>query len=584
MPATSIRECFADQVNRKPDAVAVVAGETRLTYGELDRRANRLAHRLLAAGVRREEPVAILMERSPELVVAVLAVVKAGGTYLALHEAYPADRKQWILDRSGATVLLTDRALTGRGLPRAGKVLLADDEAVDTAFPATDPGIAVRSDELACVIYTSGSTGEPKGVALTNRGVLSVVHDSSWDTGWHERLLMVAPYAFAASTYELWVPLLRGGELVLAPPGDLEIRTLRKLVAEHAITGLHLTAGLFRVVAEEDPTCVASVREVLVGGDVVAPAAINRILRACPDTAVRVTYGTTESTLFTLTMPADRRTDPDAAVPIGFPMDETRVYVLDERLQPVPPGELGEMYLAGTRLTRGYLGRPDLTAERFVPDPFAGPGERMYRTGDLVRRTPDGAVLLTGRADDQVKIRGFRVELPEVEAVLAVHPGLRQVLVVAQEVEAEDKRLVAYLVPEAAGFDLAALKEHAETALPDYMVPSAYVELDALPLTANGKLDRKALPEPALPDTGPYRAPRTERETALCRVFAEVLGVDRVGVDDDFFELGGQSLSAMRLLNRIRTELGAELSIETLFDESTVAALATRFERDEHAA
>jgi amino acid adenylation domain-containing protein len=582
MAATSLRDSFAEQVQRTPDAVAVSSGRTRLTYRELDERANLLAHRLIERGLAPEATVAVLMERSIELVVAVLAVVKAGGTYLALHEAYPAERKQWIIDRSGTSLLIADETMRARGLPEVADVVFAG--SVPAGPPVPAPDRAIHPDQLACVIYTSGSTGEPKGVALTNRGVLSVVRDSSWDTGRHRRLLMVAPYAFAASTYELWVPLLRGGELVLAPPGDLEIHRLRGLIAEHGITGLHLTAGLFRVVAEEDPTCLASVQEVLVGGDIVSPTAVNRIREACPDTAVRVTYGTTESTLFTVTMPTELRPDREAAVPIGFPMDETRVYILDDRLAPVTPGELGEMYLAGTRITRGYLGRPDLTAERFVPDPFTGSGERMYRTGDLVRLTPEGAILLTGRADDQVKVRGFRVELPEVEAVLAKHPGSAQVVVVAQHLGDEDKRLVAYLVPERGGVDVAALRAHAESALPDYMVPSAYVTLDELPLTANGKLDRKALPLPEEQSGSGYRAPRDGREEQLCRIFAEVLDVERVGIDDDFFELGGQSLSAMKLLNRIRTALGVDVSIETLFDISTVAGLSVRFAAEKNAA
>jgi amino acid adenylation domain-containing protein len=581
MAADSIHERFAAQVERTPDAVSVTAGGVRLTYRELDARADRLARRLLALGVGPESPVAVLVERSPDLAVAVLAAVKAGGFYLPLHDAYPPERKQWIIDESGATVLLTDRAMSTWGLPDVATVVDVDaDDATDAATPL--PVTDGHPDRLACVIYTSGSTGTPKGVAITHRGVLSVVLDSCWDNDWHHRVLMVAPYAFAVSTYELWVPLLRGGEVVMAPPGDLDIGVLRRLIADHAITGLHLTAGLFRVVAEEAPDCVAGVREVLVGGDVVSPPTVDRILDANPGLAVRGTYGTTEATLFTINMPMTARSAADVALPIGFLMDETRAYILDERLAPVEPGTTGELYLAGTRVTRGYLGRPDLTAERFVADPFTDDGTRMYRTGDFVRLTPGGAVLLVGRADDQVKVRGFRVELPEVEAVLAKYPGLAQVLVVARRVDLEDKRLVAYVVPEGAGFDVAGLRAYATSVLPEYMVPSAIVPLDRLPLTANGKLDRRALPAPeSVPDLA-GGAPRTEREKVLCEIFADVLGVPRVGVDDDFFDLGGQSLAAMRLLNRIRTALGVELSIEAIFDSSTVSRLAARIEPGQH--
>jgi amino acid adenylation domain-containing protein len=565
--ATSIAERFAAQAERTPDAVAVSSGATRLTYRELDERANRLAHRLLGLGVAAEHPVAILQERSVDLVVSILAAVKAGAFYLPLHSAYPTERMQWIMDRSGAAVLLADQVMHGRGLPVAERTVLVD---AGEEAPADAPGVTVHPDQLAYVMYTSGSTGQPKGVAITHRDVLRLVDDQCWG-GSHTRVPMLAPYAFDVSTYELWVPLLRGGEVVLAPPGDLDVAVLRRLVRDEGIETLHLTAGLFRLVAEEEPECLAGVREVMTGGDVISPRAVARVLAACPDLTVRAMYGPTESTLFTTQVPIRAPYEPGATVPVGAAMDGVRVYVLDENLAPASDGEL---YIAGGRLARGYHGRPELTAERFVADPFGEPGDRMYRTGDIVRWTDDGLVDFVGRSDDQVKIRGFRVELAEVESVLAAHPSLAHVSVIAREITPGEKMLAAYVVPGSAEVDTAALRAHATESLPEYMVPAAFVVLDTLPLTANGKVDRAALPAPDLETVSVYRAPRTEAERLLCELFADVLAVPRVGVDDDFFDLGGQSLLAMRLVNRIQTTFGVPLQMRVLFDASTVAELA----------
>ncbi|MEU1389139.1 MULTISPECIES: non-ribosomal peptide synthetase [unclassified Nonomuraea] len=573
MSPTTVHGHVAEQARRTPDAVAVSAGPVRLTYRELDERANRLAHRLRGLGAGPETPVAVLMERSAELVVTLLAILKTGGCYLPVHSAYPADRRQWIVDSSGTPVLVADRAKAAAGLPAAPATLLADDDPATATQPATDPGVATGPDDLAYVIYTSGSTGHPKGVAVTHWDVLGLALDPCWDTGAHERVLMVAPYAFNVSTYELWVPLLHGGTIVVAPPGEPDLDTLRRLIREERITGLHLTAGLFRVVAEEGADCLAGVREVLTGGDVIVPAAVRQVLAACPGTTVRAMYGATEVTLFSTHAPLTAGTELGTSVPVGGPMRDVRLYVLDDRLSPVPGDLEGELYIAGRGVARGYYGRPDLTAERFVADPFGGPGERMYRTGDLVRRNDDGQIEFIGRAGDQVKILGFRVELAEVEAVLAAYPGLAHVAVVAGQSRQGDKRLVAYVVPAAAAPDPAALRAHVRTSLPDYMVPTAFVVLDALPLTANGKVDRAALPDPDTEPGSAYRAPQNPRQEVLCTVFAEVFGVERVGVDDSIFDLDVQSLLAMRLVSRIRAALGVNLSIGDLFDAASVAGL-----------
>ncbi|BCB89714.1 non-ribosomal peptide synthetase [Phytohabitans suffuscus] len=575
MSANSIQEQFAAQVARTPDAVAVCAGATRLTYRELDERAERLAHRLVGLGVQRAEPVAVLLERSPDLIVAVLGVVKAGAVYMPLHSAYPLARMQRIMDNTGRPVLLADEGARRAGLPDSRQVVLVDSDpgAVPRRRPDTGPRTGTRPDDLALIIHTSGSSGDPRGVAVTHRGVLGVALDSCWDAGHQERVLMVAPHAFAVSTYELWVPLLRGGRLVLAPPGRLDLGTLRRLIRDEEITAVQLTAGLFRAVATEAPDCLATVGEVSTGGDVISPGAVERVLAACPGITVRTTYGASEVTLFatTATMTAPFRAS--STVPVGSPMDDVELRVLDERLQPLGAGEVGEIYIAGERLARGYVGQPGLTAQRFVANPFGRPGTRMYRTGDLARWTADGMIDFVGRADDQVKIRGFRVEVAEVEAALASCPGISAALVVARESGPGDQTLVGYVVGEPDAVDEAALRAHAGRLLPDYMVPSAFAVLDSLPLTPNGKLDRRALPEPVFAGASAYREPGTPRQETLCSLFADALGVARVGVDDSFFFLGGQSINGIRLIDLVNKALDVELSIDELFDYPTVSDL-----------
>lgn len=589
MAFNSIQECFAAQVARTPDAVAVSAGGTALTYRELDERASRLAWRLADLGVAPQDPVAILLTRSVELVVAILAVAKAGAVYLPLHSAYPPARMQWIMDNAGQPVLLADRTTSLRVLPSSRNVVLVDaDDRGQQSGPREPcgPPVSSRPDDLAFIIHTSGSEGHPQGVALTHRGVLAVALDSAWDNAAHERLLMVAPYAFVVHIYELWVPLLHGSHLVLAPPGDLDIATLRRLISDEAITSVHLTAGLFRVVADEAPDCLATVREVLTGGDVISPAAVRKVLAACPGITVRAMYGTSEVASFatTATMTAPFR--PGPTVPVGHAMDGVRLYLLDERLRPLTVGEVGDLYITGERLGRGYSGRADLTSEKFVADPFTGSGQRMYRTGDQARWTPRGMIDFIGRANDQLKVRGFRVELAEVESVLASFPGVTEAIAVARPDGLGENRIVGYVVTEAsqAGgpgtpqpLDMSELREHAASLLPDYMLPSAFIEVGTIPLTPNGKLDRRALPEPVFTDAT-YASPASERQAMLCSLFARALSVPRVGVNDSFFDLGGQSLSAIRLISSINSALDAELTLDQLFDAPTVAGLEKHLE------
>jgi len=582
MNSNSVQERFAQVVARAPDAIAVSSSAGSLTYAELDQRANRIARRLVGLGVRPEDPVMVLQERSIEMVASILGIVKAGALYLPLHSAYPPQRMQWIADSVGRPVLLADGVMRERGLPSVPTVVYVDSDAELRSLPGTDPGVRTRLDDLVHVIHTSGSTGDPMGVAVTHRGVLGLALDSCWDGGAHERILMLAPYAFAVSSYELWVPLLRGGHLVLAPPSHLDVGVLRGLITEHQISAVHVTAGLFRVVADEAPDCFSGVREVLTGGDVISAKAVRQVLEACPDTVVRATYGSSEMSLFVTSSPMRAPYSMGPVVPIGRGLDNIVLHVLDEQLRPLPAGEVGDLYVGGPRVARGYYHRPAITAERFVADPFAGGGQRLFRTGDQVRTREDGLVEFIGRSGDQVKIRGFRVELAEIESVLARFRGLAHAVVVARDVEGGEKHLIAYVVPEGGTtegrtVDVDALRAHAKELLPEYMVPRAYVTIDALPLTPNGKVDRNSLPEPPLAasteTSAEYRAPRTPRQELLCSLFAEVLGVPRVGLDDSFFDLHGESLMAVRLVSAIQEHLGTDLLVSDVFDAPTVAEL-----------
>ncbi|MEU5690129.1 amino acid adenylation domain-containing protein, partial [Streptomyces venezuelae] len=569
---STVHGTFERLARSRPDAVAVTLGDRHLTYADLDRRANGLAHRLTGLGVRPDDRVAVLMERSPELVVALLGILKAGAAYAPLHESYPDERMREVLAGSGARVLVTDRAWRERGLPgNAAEVVLAEEaEAVAEA-----PVAAAGPEGLAYVMHTSGSTGKPKGIAITHRSLLELALDPAWaDGGHHEQVLMHAPYAFDISDYELWVPLLAGGRVVLAPPGEPDVAELKRLIVAEGITGVHFTAGLFRVVADDLGDALGGVKEILTGGDVVSVAAVESVLRAAPHVVVRHLYGPTEITLCATTHLVGSADELGDRLPIGRPMANTRTYVLDAALAPVPAGCVGELYIAGAGLARGYLDKAALTGERFVADPYGPAGSRMYRTGDLARWRHDGMLEFVGRADDQVKVRGFRIEPGEIEATLTRHASVAQSAVVVREDRPGDKRLVAYAIPAdaARGVDPAQLRAHVAESLPDYMVPAAVVALDELPLTANGKLDRAKLPAPVFRSSA-GTAPRTEREQIVCRLVGEVLGVDEVGVDDNFFELGGDSIGSIQLASRARAA-GLELAPKDVFQARTLAQLA----------
>ncbi|MGO9110863.1 MAG: amino acid adenylation domain-containing protein [Thermoguttaceae bacterium] len=575
-----IHELFEEQVELTPEAVAMVFQDQELTYRQLNSRANQLAHYLRQLGVRQETRVGICVDRSVEMVVGVLAILKAGGAYVPMDPTYPQERLAFMLDDADVGIILSKCDLAGRLPDGNRKVVGRDrDRACIAGCSDANPDIKLGADNLAYVMYTSGSTGRPKGVGVVHRGVVRLVKGTDYvELGRNEVFLQFAPLSFDASTFEIWAPLLNGGRLVVFPPGPASLAELGDCIENHHITTLWLTAGLFHELTEERLDCLKGLRQLVVGGDVVSPRHAIQALRRLKLRRLINGYGPTENTTFSCCHAMCLPDDVGVSVAIGRPIANTQVYVLDRHQQPVPVGVPGELYVGGDGLARGYHNRPDLTAERFVPNPFcATSGSRLYKTGDSVRWLPDGNLEFLGRLDHQVKIRGFRIELEEVESCLRHHPLLQGAVVVAREDVPGDKRLVAYVVPHEREVGPGKLRGYLQEKLPHYMVPSAFVFLERLPLTPNGKLDRRALPAPdqARPDLGTgYVPPRDAVEEQLAAIWADLLGVERVGVYDNFFELGGHSLLVFRMLARVEESFGKELQPVAVFRWPTIAQLA----------
>jgi amino acid adenylation domain-containing protein len=576
----SIHSLFEDHAAATPEAVAVVFEGTSLTYRELDRRANQLAHYLRALGIGRERAVGVWMERSAEMLVALLGILKAGGAYAPLDLMAPSERLAFTLNDAEIDILLTQERMVERLPAHEARTICLDDVhwSLIGAQPDTRPPDSVTADNLAYIMYTSGSTGEPKGVAVTHRNVVRLVKGTDYARfDADEVFLQLAPLSFDASTFEIWGALLNGGRLAVAPPGAFSVDELGTMLERYGVTTLWLTAGLFHEVVDHRVGILRHVRQLLAGGDVLSASHVRHVLADLPGCRLVNGYGPTEGTTFSCCYAITSDAALEPSVPIGRPIANTRGYVLDRHLQPVPIGVPGELWIAGDGVARGYVNRPTLMSERFVLHRFSETlEERLYGTGDVVRWLANGTLEFLGRRDEQVKVRGYRVELGEIEVTLARHPRVREAALMARRpAEGGSRYLVAYVVADGP-VDSPDLREFLSDKLPEYMIPAAFVTLDRLPLTPNGKIDKRALPEPAptveLPSAS--AAPRDQVERQLVRIWEEVLSVNRVATRDNFFDLGGHSLLAVRMFARLEECLGIRLPLATLFQAPTIEGLA----------
>ncbi|MEG4010797.1 MULTISPECIES: amino acid adenylation domain-containing protein [unclassified Microcoleus] len=597
-----IHELFEAQAEQTPDAVALVFGEQQLTYQQLNSRANQLAHYLQTLGAGPEVLIGVCFDRSLDAIVSLLAVLKAGSAYLPLDPAYPQDRLEFMLSDAALSVLLTQQHLTEK-LPDTEAKIVCLEQVREEINAQSEDNLAhlAQAENLAYVMYTSGSTGKPKGVCVVHRGVVRLVKNTDYASfSAAEVFLQLAPISFDASTLEIWGALLNGAQLVVFPPGTPSLAELGEAIGLYKVTILWLTAGLFHLMVDERIEDLKGLRLLLAGGDVLSVPHVQKLLREAPNCQLINGYGPTENTTFTCCFAIARDSQISNSVPIGRPIANTQVYILDRHLQPVPIGVPGELYAGGAGLARGYLNRPDLTAERFIPNPLIANQEdgwknaegrsvssllpsanHLYKTGDLARYLPDGNIEYLGRIDNQVKIRGFRIEIGEIEAVLAGHLDVSQVSVAVQLDASGNKCLAAYVVP-GPGKILAAntLRSFLQKRLPDYMIPAGFVFLDALPLNPNGKVDRHALASQkwqsasVAPDQTIAVAPRDKLELQVKQIWEQVLGINSVGIRDNFFEIGGHSLLAARLLAEIEKVFDKKLPLSAIFQSPTVEQLA----------
>jgi amino acid adenylation domain-containing protein len=583
-----VHRLFEEQAASGPDRTAVVFEQERLTYEQLDRRANQLANYLRKLGVGPEVFVGLCVERSIEMIVGILGILKAGGAYVPLDPSYPKERLVFILKDINAKVGITEERLASWFSGAAPNLVRLDSDWGEIEKEKTEsPESSVGPDNLAYAIYTSGSTGNPKGVLVTHE---NLVHSTAARFSYYrepvESFLLLSSFAFDSSVAGIFWTLCQGGELVLPSEGlRMDLPQLTRLIRENRISHMLSLPSLYSLLLEQaKPQEIGSLRTVIVAGESCPRDLIDRHYRALPNTALFNEYGPTEGSVWSsvyMARPAEQLAQ--AQVPIGRPIPNMRVYLLNPKLEPTPVGAAEEIYIGGMGITRGYLNRPDLTAERFIPDPFGDvAGGRLYRTGDLARYLPDGNIDFLGRVDQQVKIRGYRIELGEIETALQQHPAIREAVVLAREDEPGNKRLVAYLVSvQESAPTMEELRSFLRQKLPEYMAPAAYVWLDSLPMTPNGKIDRRALPAPdkTRPELeAAFVAPRTPAEERLAAICAGALGLERVGIRDNFFDLGGHSLLAVQVVSRVRQAFAIELPLRSLFENPTVAGLAENIE------
>ena len=578
-----IHQLFEQQVERRPHATALRFRDRQMTYEQLNRRANQVAHRLRKLGVGPEVMVGTLLERSLEMVVGLLGILKAGGAFVPLDANYPAERLAFMASDTKSPVMLVQSSVIQKMVGQsssAATLVRLDADAQDLNSESGDnPAHVNTAESLAYVMYTSGSTGRPKGVMVNHRAVVRLVKNTNYvDLSEQEIFLQFSPISFDASTLEICAPLLNGGCLAIMPPETQSLDEIGAAIRKYGVTSMWLTAGLFNVMVEQRLDDLRPLRQLLVGGDVLSPTHIRKAMDRLPGCRLINGYGPTEGTTFTCCHTITRDDAQGTSIPIGKPIANTKVYLLDRTYQPVPVGEAGELCVGGDGLARGYLNQPELTAERFVPNPFSvEPGSCIYRTGDLARYRNDGTIEFLGRVDDQVKVSGFRIELGEIETVLMEHPNVQSAVVVARQDAPGEKKLAAYVVLRRPDDDRGELRSFLQEKLPAYMVPSEFVALNSLPLSPNGKVDRGALPAPETMrrkiSEGAV-SPQTDLEQKIAGIWRRVLCLEQVSINDNFFDLGGDSLQLLDAHAELQKIVSSNITVVDLFEYTTIGALA----------
>lgn len=575
-----VHQLFEDQAERRPEAVALKFQNTRMTYGELNRRANQVAHWLRKSGVGPEVLVGTMVERSLEMVVALLGILKAGGAFVPIDASYPEERRSFMVaDTKTPVIVAQEHVINSLGADwSATRMLFLGRDAAEISQQSTEnPTNLATADNLAYVMYTSGSTGEPKGVMVEHRAVVRLVKNTNYlELNETEVFLQFSPISFDASTLEIWAPLLNGGCLAIMPPQTQSLGQIGATIARHGVTSAWLTAGLFNVMVDQRLQDLRPLRQLLVGGDALSPAHVERAMQGLPGCRLINGYGPTEGTTFSCChtiVAADLRS---SSIPIGRPIANTQAYLINERNELAATGEQAELCIAGDGLARGYLNRPDLTAAKFTSYKLNDDLQvRLYRTGDLARYREDGVIEFLGRADGQVKISGYRIETGEIETVLMQHPLVRFAVVVARQSGHGEKKLVAYVGPGNDGCNAAEIRGFLQQKLPPYMVPATLVFLQELPLSPNGKVDRAALPAPEENSSGAEASSgQNELERKIAGIWMEILETKQIRMEDNFFDIGGDSLQLLTVHTRMQQELDPNLRITDLFEYATVRNLA----------